>query len=233
MFHISSLRYSVGLVKNDIVINPTRKEIHSSELDLIVTATKKNLIVMLEGRGNIVPMQDCMQAITIASRQCQRIIDAIDKLQKLHGKEKNAVEKPTPINEEITESIRLMSEMRLRQIFSNHGHDKMSRDRAVNEVRENVTKHVASANTDVNPMIIGNEFNRIAKHIFREIIFADGRCDGRGHNKLRPISCKVNMYKPLHGCSLFQRGQTQVLSTVSLDSVESAMKLDSMSSIDM
>lgn len=55
------------------------------------------------------------------------------------------------------------------------------------------------------------------------------RCDGRDFDSLRDISCEVDLYKPLHGSALFQRGQTQVLCTVTLDSADSALKLDAMS----
>jgi polyribonucleotide nucleotidyltransferase len=51
-------------------------------------------------------------------------------------------------------------------------------------------------------------------------------CDGRSMEELRNISCQVDLYKPLHGSSLFQRGQTQVFCTVALDSPESALKMD-------
>lgn len=55
------------------------------------------------------------------------------------------------------------------------------------------------------------------------------RCDGRGMNELREISCQVDLFQPLHGSAFFQRGQTQVLCTVTLDSIESSLKLDTIS----
>lgn len=55
------------------------------------------------------------------------------------------------------------------------------------------------------------------------------RCDGREINELRDISCQVDLFQPLHGSALFQRGQTQVLCTVTLDSIESSLKLDTIS----
>lgn len=67
----------------------------------------------------------------------------------------------------------------------------------------------------------GNRFN-----IIRSISVY--RCDGRKLDELRNISCEVDLYKPLHGSSLFQRGQTQVFCTVALDSLDSALKLDPM-----
>lgn len=55
------------------------------------------------------------------------------------------------------------------------------------------------------------------------------RCDGRATNELRDIKCQVDLFRPLHGSAFFQRGQTQVLCTVTLDSIESSLKLDDIS----
>ena len=55
------------------------------------------------------------------------------------------------------------------------------------------------------------------------------RCDGRGFEDVRDIKCEVDLFKTLHGSALFQRGQTQVLCTVTLDSLESALKMDTVS----
>lgn len=77
---------------------------------------------------------------------------------------------------------------------------------------------------------INTIYYEIVKKIFRLLIFeTNKRCDGRNLDELRKISCQVNLFKPLHGSALFQRGQTQVLCTVTLDSLESALKMDPMS----
>lgn len=188
---------------------------------------------MLEGKGNVVSLSDLTRAIKSATKECQNIIAAIEQLQKLHGKEKFPIPPAAPVKEGVSESVRTMCEMRLREIFRDHSHDKMSRDKAVFEIRDGVVSRVISAYPDTEPFVIQELFNKFCKNVFREIIFENERCDGRDHEQLRNISCQVDMYKPLHGCALFQRGQTQVLSTVSLDSLESALKLDTLSSIDM
>ena len=72
-------------------------------------------------------------------------------------------------------------------------------------------------------------FNQV-KQTVREVMFeTNTRCDGRSFTDLRKISCEIDLYKPLHGSSLFQRGQTQVMCTLSLDSLEAAFKADPMS----
>ena len=57
------------------------------------------------------------------------------------------------------------------------------------------------------------------------------RCDGRGINDLRPIECEVDLFEELHGSSSFLRGETQMLSTVTFDSLKAALKVDKISSI--
>jgi len=78
-------------------------------------------------------------------------------------------------------------------------------------------------------MILGNNlFKNVFIFISINDILIFFRCDGRKLDDLRNISCEVDLYKPLHGSALFQRGQTQVFCTVALDSIDSALKLDPM-----
>lgn len=207
-----------------------------SSLDLILTSSKNDLVVMLEGKANVVPYQTVVKAIRMGLLECRTIIGQIEKLQKKHGKPKRSIEETTqklPI--EVIESLKTMSEMRISEVFHNRDHDKLSRDVAIREIRDEVVNKVCSSFTDLTPIeksLATEEFNRISKAIFREIIFNDGRCDGRQLDELRNISCDVDLYPPLHGSAIFQRGQTQVLATVSLDSLESALKLDNLSALE-
>lgn len=77
-------------------------------------------------------------------------------------------------------------------------------------------------------MILGNKLKKkdLVFLPIKDILIC--RCDGRNLDDLRNISCEVDLYKPLHGSALFQRGQTQVFCTVALDSIDSALKLDPM-----
>lgn len=224
----------VGLVDNEIIINPTRKELQLSALDLVVSATKQNLVVMLEGRGNIVNENELRMAIKKGTQEAQLIINGIEKLQKSHGKPKRALEPLPQADEEIEAAVRTMSEMRLREIFRDFTHDKFSRDQAVSKTRTDTIDKVWSSYPSVDPGLIGECFNKFTKSVFREMVFEENRrCDGRYLDDLRKISSSVNMHKPLHGSALFQRGQTQVFATVALDSQESALKLDPITSLDM
>ncbi|KAG8238639.1 hypothetical protein J437_LFUL018238 [Ladona fulva] len=222
----------------EVCVNPTRREISQSYsgLDLVIAATKQNLVVMLEGSAEVVHQQDLMKAIKVGVRECQSVISSIQQLQKTYGRTKRVLDNLPNVDgsegeaqplEEIAETVKSECERKLREIFRDFSHDKLSRDNAVftlrNEIMEKYQdKYATSA--------INEAFNMFCRELFRSMIFEDDlRCDGRKLDQLRNISCEVDLYKPLHGSALFQRGQTQVFCTVSLDSPESAMRMDPVS----
>lgn len=205
-----------------------------SSLDLIVAATKQNYVVMLEGKGNVVYLQDLQHAIKKGAKEAQHIVNAIESLKKQIGKPKREInDQGIKLSEEVEEAIIALSDMRLHEVFSNYDHDKTSRDVSINEIKNDVCSRALSSYPDTEMSLITAYFDSHSKKIFRETIFEDNRrCDGRLMNELRNISCQIDLYKPLHGTALFQRGQTQVFVTVALDSIESAMKMDPFNAID-
>lgn len=217
----------VGLIDNEIIINPTRKEMQLSVLNLVVSATKHNLVVMLEANANNVLQPDLLKAIKTGTKEAQHIINSIEKMQKEFGKPKRELLPANELSGEIAEALESLTHMRVKEIFTNYSHDKLSRDNALNLVRNDVLEKVKSSFPDIDVASLSEGYNKLVKKIFRDLIFENNRrCDGRGLDDLRDISCQVNLYKPLHGSALFQRGQTQVFCTVTLDSHQSALRLD-------
>lgn len=221
----------LGLIDNKIILNPSRLELQSSDLDLVVTGTKQKLVIMIEGKANAIPKQQILKAINTGSKACKVISSAIEEFRMKYGKPKREVIVPEPIDPEILDAIRSTCKMRLNQTFQNYTHDKASRDKEVKAIRDDVNKQVLSSYPSTDSALIMDAFNKIVKTIFRELIFQNKRCDGRELTQLRPISCEIDMHEPLHGSALFQRGQTQVMATVTLDSIDSEMKLDTLASL--
>ncbi|OXU19193.1 hypothetical protein TSAR_001961 [Trichomalopsis sarcophagae] len=220
----------VGLIDNEVLINPTRREIQQSSLNLIVTATQQNLVVMLEGSADNILEPELRKALKTGVKECQIIVQSIQKLQKKFGKPKRTVEPPARLPEEIIESIKSLSEKKLRRIFSDYKHDKLSRDNAINNLRNEVLTTIKANHSELDSGLTLEAFSEFSKTLFRSLIFENNcRCDGRKYTDLRNITCQVDLFKPLHGSALFQRGQTQVLCTVTLDSPDSALKMDTMS----
>ena len=161
----------VGYIDNEVVINPTRREIHQSSLNLIVTAAQQNLVVMLEGSADDILEQDLKKALKVGVKECQGIIQAIQNLQKQYGKTKRTIEAPPELPQEVIESVKSLSEMKLREIFSDYKHDKLSRDNALNNLRTEVLTEMKSSYSDLDITLTSETFSEFSRTIFRSLIF--------------------------------------------------------------
>lgn len=155
----------LGYVDNEVLINPTRKELQSSKLNLVVSATKQNLVVMLEGYADNILQQDLLKAIKVGTKEAQLIVNGIEKLQKICGKSKRNLEEVEQLPNEVTEAIKTMCDMRLREIFRDYKHDKLSRDNAINNVRNDVVDKVRNSYPDEDFTMMHEAFGKISKQV--------------------------------------------------------------------
>ncbi|XP_071869132.1 polyribonucleotide nucleotidyltransferase 1 [Bombus fervidus] len=219
----------VGLIDNTYIINPTKRELQNSKLNLVMSSMSKNSIVMIEGSANDILEPELRKAIKIGAKECQIIVQSIKKLRDCVGKPKLEINNGSELNNDVEEFVKNFAEHEIREIFSCHSHDKISRDTAIFGLRDRMLKSITDRSSDFIQNA-AKAFNKISKENFRSLVFeTNKRCDGRAIDELRDIECKVDLFEPLHGSSFFQRGQTQVLCTVTLDSIESSLKLDNIS----
>ncbi|NXG67277.1 PNPT1 nucleotidyltransferase, partial [Hemiprocne comata] len=218
----------VGLVDGEAVINPTRKQMSSSALNLVVAGAPQNQVVMLEATAENMLQQDFCHAIKVGLKHTQQIIQGIQQLVKEQGVVKRTVQKLFVAPEEIVECARKLAFNKIYAVFTDSSHDKISRDEAINKIRLETEEQLKEKFPEAEPYEIMESFNVVSKDIFRNLVLNEyRRCDGRDLTSLRDIKCEVNMFKMLHGSALFQRGQTQVvLCTVTFDSIESSVKSD-------
>ena len=160
----------VGLIDNEPVINPTRKEMAASKLNLIVSAASKDLVVMLEASAENVYMQDFKPAIKTGVKECQAIIKAIEQLKTLAGKPKREFSKLPTSPTELTDALQIMSGNRLRNILQDFSHDKVSRDVAIATVRNKVIEELKSSFPTIELAVIGQSFNEFYKKLFRQLV---------------------------------------------------------------
>lgn len=162
----------VGLCDNEVVINPTRKELTISDLNLTVTAASQSLVIMLEGSANNILQQDFLKAVKAGVKECQKICHSVSELQKQCGKTKRSFETKLIINEEIIECVKTLSTMRLKEIFTDCSHDKISRDEKVKEVRLDIIDKVKeSMQLMPDTESVNEAFNIVSKNIFRDLVF--------------------------------------------------------------
>ncbi|XP_066552974.1 polyribonucleotide nucleotidyltransferase 1, mitochondrial [Amia ocellicauda] len=217
----------VGLVDGEFLVNPTRMEMASSTLNLVIAGALHSQVVMMEAAAENVLQQDFCHAIKLGVKHTQQIILAIQQMMREQKVSKRTPAKLFAAPVEMVQYARQLASEKIYAVFTDFTHDKISRDEAVNKIRLDTEEQIKEKYPEADPYEVMEAFNTVSKETFRNLVLNEyRRCDGRDLTSLRNISCEVDILKPLHGSALFQRGQTQVLCTVTFDSIESSIKTD-------
>jgi polyribonucleotide nucleotidyltransferase len=206
------------------IINPTQDQVSASRLDLIVAGTEK-AILMVEAGASEVSEAEMLEAFDRAHEIIQQQCQMQNKLRELAGKEKTTV----PLhhyNEEILERVRTGFSAQLRDGLQQP--DKASREAGLNLLINEVVTALTSEFPD-NIGDIRETADKVVKEQLRDLIVSEGkRPDGRGLKDIRQIDCEVGLLPRVHGTGLFTRGQTQVLTTLTLGSGGDAQMVDTL-----
>jgi polyribonucleotide nucleotidyltransferase len=226
----------VGMKDSKFIINPPRKVLEKSPLNLVVTVNPDGNIVMLEGWADNLKQSKFIDGleygIVEASKVIEKIKTSIYATNQIDRKIESPTKKSILLDEQekvLLEAISSLAEIQLHYVYTNSEYDKISRDDAVNGIRLRTMDLIKNEHirNDSDFSKCSEIFTEVAKKVFRRVIIEEGkRCDGRRLDQMRPISCNINMLESLHGSALFQRGQTQVLSTLTFDSPDSMYRSD-------
>ncbi|KAH7729070.1 polyribonucleotide nucleotidyltransferase 1 [Aphelenchoides avenae] len=221
----------VALVEGNIVVNPSRRQLRESTMDLFIAGTSDDRVVMIEMDGKEISMDIFLESVRQGMAEVAQITAGIQRLRSTAGKKKFEFTTPE-VDEGLVKQIRELSEDRLYYVFTDSSHDKISRDMAVREIREQTMSALRISYEDTPEEVLSAYFERFVRQIMRQLTIDSGvRCDGRGVSEFRPISIEVDVFKKLHGSAIFQRGQSQVLGTVTFDSPQAAFHPDSVAQL--
>lgn len=222
----------VGLIDGQYVINPTNEQREKSPLDLIVCGTKEH-IIMLEAGANIVPEEQVIAGVRFAQEYLGKLCAAQAELQSKVGKAK--VE---PVKVIVNEDLKAVAQKFLTPekieaaIFTKIKDERDANSDALKkELSDSLKAQFVEAGMSEGEykLQIGLIFDKIVKKkIQKEILDNDRRVDGRRLDETRAISCEVGVLPRTHGSALFNRGETQVLTTVTLGSKGDEQMLDGM-----
>lgn len=223
----------VGLLGDEFIINPTYKEIHNGELDLVVAGSPEG-VVMIEAGANQLPERDIIEAIDFGYEAVRDLISAQRELIDQLGIPLVTREAPV-VNETVQNFLKEQAKEEIKQILCQFTLSKTERDEKLeaieNRIKETITalpdEDPLKAPTLEEPKLIGNLFKDLTKKLMRAQIIEDGvRVDGRKLDEVRPISCRVGVLpRRVHGSGLFNRGLTQVLSIATLGTPGDAQDL--------
>ena len=211
----------VGLVDGKLVFNPTSEQRKVSDLDVTVVSTGKK-VVMIEAGANEVPNDVMFEAIRMAHEENQKQIALINQMVAEIGKPK--FDYPhADFNQELFDKIvhDFMDEAKAAMDTD----DKNIREARWNEMIEHWHEKYLEEYPDMDQYL--EEFTyKFQKKIVKAWLLAGHRVDGRQKNEIRPLDAEVAVLPRVHGSGLFTRGQTQVLSVCTLDTLSANQKLD-------
>ena len=210
---ISEVR--VGKINGEFVVNPTRTQLEEAELEFIIAATEKN-IMMVEGQAKECQEEDLIKAIEVGHNAIKIQVQAQKDLRdKVGVTAKRDYTKPYR-NEELDAKVIAFAKDKMLEIASANTakHDrKDSFDNLAKELKEHLGEELA----DEDKALIKHYFDELQYNVVRDMMLDTGiRLDGRGLEEIRPLTMEVSFLPSPHGSALFTRGETQSLTTVTL-----------------
>lgn len=221
----------VGKIDGQLVLNPTREQFHSSELELLVAGSKE-AILMVEGEANTVSEKDMLEAIVFGHTKIKEFCAVLDQMTKEVGKKKREFTPATPNATLMTEAFKDFTND-ARAVLSIN--DKQERTRATSDFKKKI-KEALKMNPAKFALEEGADFGKEAAKVTDEVLYKLMRADilneekriaGRPVTQVRPIETETGVLSSVHGSSLFTRGETQVLATVTIGGKEGEQMSDS------
>ena len=213
----------VARVNGEYVINPTFEQMKEADMDLMVGATKDN-IMMVEGEMDEVSEQDLIGALKAAHDAIKPMCEMQEELSKACGTDVKRAYEDEVNDEELREELRKATYDACYAQAQSGDDDKKHREETYDKIKSEYTEAYDAAHTDLSEddleekhTLIDRYFADVQRDSMRRSVLDTGkRMDGRATDEIRPIWCEVDTLPMPHGSSLFQRGETMSLSTCTL-----------------
>ncbi|MGL4550943.1 MAG: polyribonucleotide nucleotidyltransferase, partial [Gemmataceae bacterium] len=214
----------IGRVKGELVVMPTQEQMEESDLDLIVSGTRK-AITMIEGFSREMSEDAMYQAILFAHKHVIQVIDLIEDLRRATGQPAK-VPPPAAAPNPLLEELRKKFHGEFAKIKQTAG--KMERAAAVKEFKEKVKGLYLPEEGEgkYTPAQVSGALYALEERVVRDLILDGKRIDGRGPKQIRPLFCETGLLPRVHGSALFQRGETQALVTIALGTSADEQRVD-------
>jgi polyribonucleotide nucleotidyltransferase len=214
----------VGMIDGSLIINPTQTQIKASDLDLVVAGTKK-AIIMIEAGANFVSEAQMLEAMDAGHKVIIEQCELQEELRELAGKAKSEISHFLP-DADILKGIQEKMGAEIRAAIQNP--DKAARESAIDELKAEIVARMIPDFPDQSGAISEAADKAVKKAIRALIIEEHVRPDGRKLDEVRPIACEVGLLPRVHGTGLFTRGQTQVLTALTLGATSEAQVVDNL-----
>lgn len=217
----------IGRICGQFIVNPTMDELSLSDLNLVYACTKEKTL-MIDVQAREISEKDLEAGLRLAHPEAVKYLEPQIKLAEKAGKHKKEY-KLSMISEQTLEKISNLAEARIESVFTDPSYGKFERGEALDKIGQDVKKALQEECDEESLQVLPKAVDTVRKKVVRKRILAEGfRVDGRQLDEVRPIYCESGNLPILHGSSLFSRGDTQVLCTVTLGAPAEAQRLESL-----
>ena len=215
----------VARVNDEFVINPSRAQLADSDLEMMIGASADS-VMMVEGEMNEVSEEDMADAIKFAHEAIKVQVAAQVRLAEAFGKKEVREYDTAEVNEDLEKRVHDMAYDKCYAI-AKKGTSKAERSAAFADVKEEVKSSFTEEENEEFGHLVSGYFSKAEKEAVRELTLSEGvRLDGRKTDEIRPIWCEIDYLPSTHGSSIFTRGETQALATVTLGTSRDSNKID-------
>ncbi|MGB0261094.1 MAG: polyribonucleotide nucleotidyltransferase [Flavobacteriaceae bacterium] len=222
-YPISEVR--VGRVDGEFIINPSRAQLAESDVDIMIGASEDS-VAMVEGEFDEISEEEMADAIRFGHEAIKKQIEAQVRLAEAVGKKETRTYEEEDHDEALEKQVHDFVYDKCYEI-AKLGSSKQERGEKFGEVKEALQAQFSEEELEEKGALISKYYGKAQKEAVRELVLAEGvRLDGRKTTDIRPIWCEVDYLPSTHGSSVFTRGETQALATVTLGTSREANVID-------
>ncbi|WP_396590475.1 polyribonucleotide nucleotidyltransferase [Allomuricauda sp. R78024] len=215
----------VGRVNGEFIINPTREQLKESDIDMMIGASADS-VMMVEGEMEEISEEEMTEAIKFAHEAIKVQCAAQVKLAEAFGKKEVREYEPEREDEDLAKKVHDLAYDKVYAV-AKAGSAKHERSAAFDAIKEEIKATFSEEELEDFGGLVSKYFYKAEKAAVRDLTLNDGlRLDGRKTDEIRPIWCEIDYLPSVHGSSIFTRGETQALATVTLGTSREANKID-------
>ena len=215
----------VGRINGEFIINPTRAQLEESDIDMMIGASADS-VMMVEGEMDEISEEEMTEAIKFAHEAIKAQCAAQERLAKAFGKKEVREYEPERTDEDLAQKVYDMAYDKVYAV-AKAGSAKHERSAAFSEIKDGIISSFSEEEQEEYGSLISKYYYKAEKTAIRNLTLDEGiRLDGRKTDEIRPIWCEVDYLPSTHGSSIFTRGETQALATVTLGTSRDANQID-------
>ncbi|KAJ7974604.1 Polyribonucleotide nucleotidyltransferase [Quillaja saponaria] len=217
----------IGRICGQFIINPTMDELSLSDLNLIYACTMDKTL-MIDVQAREISEKDLEAGLRLAHPEAVKYIEPQIRLAAKAGKVKKEY-KLSMVSDRTLEKVSDLAEAPIEAVFTDPTYGKFERGEALDKITQDVKRALEEECDEESLRVLSKAVDTVRKKVVRKRIISEGiRVDGRHLDEVRPLYCEVGYLPRLHGSSLFNRGDTQVLCTITLGAPSDAQRLESL-----